>query len=109
MADAFEDFLKSGLAPLDRAPDRQFVLRLQAAIALEKQLAAHRSSLVREFARQLLALAAVAAGLWWVGKAAPVASWFAGSPAIGLAVLLSAFALLILRLGRPDGRRPAAR
>jgi len=38
-----------------------------------------------------------------------VAGWFAGSPAAGLAILLSVFALLILLFGRPEGRRPTVR
>ena len=104
MADGFEDFLKCELAPTDRAPDRQFAMRVRAAITLEERLAAHRSSLVRGLVKQLVALGAIAAGLWWVGKAAPVASWFAGSPAVGLAVLLAAFGLLLVLVGRPEGR-----
>jgi hypothetical protein len=109
MTDGFHDFLKSELAPPDRAPDRSFVTRVQAAIALEERLAAHRSSLVRGLVKQLVALAGIAAGLSWVGKAAPVASWFAGSPAVGLTVLLAAFAFVIVLLGRPEGRRWAVR
>src|SRR5215212_4385700 len=99
MADEFDHFLKSALAPSERLPDRRFVTRVQAAIALEERLAAQRSSLLRELARQLVALAAIAAGLWWIGRAPPVASLFAESPAVGLAILLAAFAFLVAILG----------
>ena len=107
MADQFDQFLKSRLAAPDRPPDREFVLRVQAMIALEEQLAARRSSEFRELAKQLVALAAIAAPLWWIGRAVPVASLFSQSPAVGLAVLLAGFAGLVGLLGRaPDSRAP---
>ena len=100
MADEFDRFLESALAPPDRLPDRKFVMRVQARIALEERLAARHSALVRDLLTQLIALAAVAAGLWWIGRAAPVANWFSQSPAAGLAILLALFGLLVLLLGR---------
>jgi hypothetical protein len=108
MVERFDDVLKAVLAPPDRPPDRRFVLRVQAAIMLEERLAARRSSLVRELAKQLVALAAVAAGLWWIGRAPPVASLFAESPAVALTAVLAGFGLLVAILGRrPDaGARP---
>ena len=100
MADQFEEFLSFALAASDRPADRKFVLRVQAAIALEERLAARRSSQLRELAKQLVALAAVAAPLWWIGRTAPVASLFAQSPAVGLAVLLAGFGGLVGLLAR---------
>ena len=106
MADEFERFLAAALAPEERAPDRQFVARVQAAILLEQRLAAQRSSLIRDLVRQIVAVAAVAAGLWWLGRAAPVASWFGESPAVGLAILVISFVCLVgLLSGR--SRTPA--
>ena len=103
MANQFGPFLKSAMAPAERLPDRMFVLRVQAAIALEEQIAARRSSLLRDLAKQVVALGAVAAGLWWISKAPPVASLLAQSPAVALAILLAAFAFLVAILGRrPD-------
>ena len=95
MADEFDRFLAAALAPEERAPDRRFVARVQAAILLEERLAAQRSSVLRGLATQLVALAAVAAALWWLGRAAPVAGWFGESPALGLGVLLTGFACLV--------------
>jgi len=76
-------------------PDRNFVARVQAAILLEEQLAAQRWSLMRSLVAQLIALAAVAIALWWIGRAAPLADWFAESPSFGLAILLTGFACLV--------------
>jgi hypothetical protein len=95
MADEFDRFLAAALAPEERTPDRRFVARVQSAILLEERLAAQRSSVVRDLVRQLVALAAVAAALWWLGRAAPVASWFGESPALGLGILLTGFACLV--------------
>ena len=98
MADEFDDFFAAALAPEERAPDRRFVARVQTAILLEERLAAQRSSLIRDLVRQLVALAAVAAALWWLGRAAPVAGWLCESPAVGLAIVISAFAFLVVLL-----------
>jgi hypothetical protein len=108
MADRFDQFLKSALEAPERSADRKFVLRVQAAIALEEQLAARRSSEVRELVKQLVALGAVAAALWWISRAAPVASLFAQSPAVGLAILLAGFASLVGLLGRRPDWSPSA-
>lgn len=105
MADEFDRFLASALAPQERMPDRDFAARVQAAIMLEEQLGAQRSSVMRGFVTQLVALAAVAAALWLIGGAAPLANWFADSPALGLAILLTGFGCLVgLFSRRSDGR-----
>ena len=103
MTDPFEAFLAAELAPPERLPDRQFVARVQAGIALEQQLIVHRRWLVAELFKELVALGAVAAGLWWVARA-PVTGSLAQSPAVALAVLLVAFALLIAAFGAAAGR-----
>jgi hypothetical protein len=104
MADDFDRFIASALAPPERAPDRQFVARVQAVVALEGRLAAQRRLLLPELLKQLAALSAVAAALWWIARAAPVASRFAESPALLLAILLAAFGLLVALFSS----RPAA-
>jgi len=109
MADEFDRFLSSALSPPESAPDRKFVARVQARIALEDRLAAQRSSLIRSLTHQLVALLAVAAALWWIGRAAPVASWFADSPSIGTAILLAAFACLVGLLALRSGAEPGLR
>jgi hypothetical protein len=91
MADEFDRLLAAALAPQERAPDRHFVARVQAAILLEERLAAQRSSLIQDLAWQLVALAAVAAALSWLGRADAVAGLAAESPAVALAILLVLF------------------
>ena len=95
MADDFDDFLASSLAPAARLPDRGFVAGVQARIAVEQQLAAERRGLVADLGKQFAGLLAVAAAVWVLGSAEPVADRFAASPAVALAVLLSAFGLLV--------------
>src|SRR3954447_2868856 len=103
MDERFDSLLRSALTTPEQLPDRRCVLRVQAAIAVEERFAARRSSLLRDLAKQIVALAAVAGGLWWISRAPPVASLFARSPAVGLAILLGTFAFLVLILGRrPD-------
>ena len=59
--------------------------------------------MIERLAEQLAALLAVAGALWWIGRAGPVAEWFVESPALGLAILLAGFALLVGALSlRPD-------
>jgi hypothetical protein len=95
MADAFDAFLTAALQPPESSPDRQFVARVQARIALEERFSQQRRAAVGTFAKQLLALGALASGLWWLGRAAPVASWRTDSPALALAMLLTGFAFFL--------------
>jgi len=108
MADAFERFLADSLAPPQRTPDRRFVSIVHSRILLEDRLAAERRTLVADLIKQLAALIAVAAALWFMGRAAPVAEWFAQHRAAGLAALLVAFGLLIALLSRRPGANPLA-
>ena len=105
MAEGFDGFLAAALAPAERQGDRKFVARMQAAIALEERLAAQRRLLLTELAQQLAAVAAVGLALWWIGQAEPVASRFSQSPALGLALLLTGFGLLVAVM---ISRRPGA-
>jgi hypothetical protein len=100
MADAFEQFLAASLAPPERMPDRRFVSAVHSRILLEDRLAAERRTLVADLIKQLAALIAVAAALWFMGRAAPAAEWFAQHRAAGLAGLLVAFGLLVALLSR---------
>ena len=91
MADEFDRFLADALSPMDRVADRAFVARVQAQVVLEERFRRARKALVRDLVQQLIALLAVAAGAWWLGRSAPVARWAAESPATSLAILLLAF------------------
>jgi hypothetical protein len=98
MADEFDLFLKPALEPRDRPPDRQFVARVQAVIVLEQRLAGERSLLLRRLVKELVALASVAAALWWFVRAAPIGGWVAESPALALVSLLAGFIFLMVVL-----------
>ena len=103
MADEFDSFLKASLAPGERLPDRRFVARVQGAIALEERLARQRRALAASLTSQLAALVAVAAGVWVIGRAEPVAEWLTSTPAIGLAIVIGGFtAAVALFAARPD-------
>jgi len=103
----FDRFLEASLAPPERLPDRRFVGGVQARIALEQQLAQEHGALRAALVKQLVALLAVAAGLWVVGRAAPVASWVAASPAAALAVLLCAFGCAVALFAQAEPRSVA--
>ena len=110
MADEFDSYLATALAAPDRNPDRPFIARVQARIALDARLAAERRAVVRRLGLELLGLAAVAAALLLLGRAAPVAELVAESPAVALVALLSIFALLIAVLSvQPVQRSHAVR
>ena len=103
MPEDFDRFLASALAPDDRQPDRKFVAGVQARIALEEQLAAQRRSLVSALVMQMIGLAAVAATIWLVARAAPVAEFFAPGSWLGVATLLAAFAFIVLLFSSAGG------
>ena len=102
MSDKFDRFLVSSLAPAEREPDRRFVATVQARILLDERLARERGALLANLAKQLFALFALAAGVWVITRAAPVASWFGEAPAMALAALVSAFAFFVFLLGRHE-------
>jgi uncharacterized membrane protein len=95
MSDNFDRFLAEALAPKPRDPDREFVARVQAHIRLEDYLRGQRRSAFRRLAVESLGLLFVAAGLIWLGRAEPVAGFFADSPGVALAGLLCGFGLLV--------------
>lgn len=95
MAEEFDRLLAGVLAPPERLPDRGFVARVHMRIALEERLSLERRGVIAKLATQLAALLAVAAGVWIFGRAEPLAEWLAGSPALGLAMLLAAFAAAV--------------
>ena len=102
MADAFDQFLEASLSPPERLPDRRFVAGVQARIMLEDQLARERHWLVASLAMQLAALVAVAAAIWVIGSAAPVAEWIAESPGFGLIVVIAAFGFAVAMFSRSE-------
>ena len=95
MNDAFERHLQSALAPRAGLPDRRFIAAVQARIVMEDRLAAEHRALIANLIKQLAGLVAVAAALWWVGRSAPVAHWFAQSPPLGALMLLAAFGFVV--------------
>jgi hypothetical protein len=110
MADEFDRFLASSLAPPERLPDLRFVSAMQMRIVLEDRVARHGRGLRDNLLRQMLGLSAVAAGIAVLSNAAPVAEWSARSPALGLATLLIGFLFVIAVLsGRPVEPAPSSR
>ena len=100
MADRFDEFLASSLVPPERLPDRRFVAAVQARIVLEEQLGRERRRLVAGFFTQLAGLAAVAAAVWVIGNAAPIAQSWAQFPGIGTLLLLLAFGSVVAMFSR---------
>jgi hypothetical protein len=100
MADEFDQFLASSLAPPKCGPDRRFVAAVQVRIEVEHQLQRQRHQLFASLGYQLIALFAVAAGVWWLARSASIAAWLAEFPAVAFAGLLVAFALLVALLSR---------
>jgi ABC-type transport system involved in cytochrome bd biosynthesis fused ATPase/permease subunit len=107
MADEFGRFLAGALAPPPRKPDRFFVASVQAHIALDDRLRAERAATVSDFALQLLALLAVAAGLIWFARSPQVAGAVGESPGVALLILVGLFSFLVLLLspGVPASNR----
>ena len=98
MADDFDRFLADSLAPPKRGADWAFVRLVQARIVLDDRLSAERRALLSGLLLKILALAAFAAGLLWVGRSPDVTGLAADSPAILLALLLGGFGFLVLLL-----------
>lgn len=91
MDDTFDALLAASLAPPERAPDRQFLLAVQARIALEERLAAERRAMIGGLTRQLAGLFALAAALWMFARADAVEVWATGAPAAAVLILVVAF------------------
>jgi hypothetical protein len=108
MADAFERYLASALAPHGRLPDRRFVASVQARILLDEQLRRNRRRIAASLGKQIAALLAVAAGVWVIGRAAPVAAFFDRSPPLGLALLIAGFAFVIALVSERAATEPSA-
>jgi hypothetical protein len=99
MADEFDDFLRSALAPDEREPDRAFVTRVQARILLDEALVAQRRGTLQRLGLQLLALVAITAAFVLLSRSPDIAAFIAESPAIALTALIALFSLLIAALG----------
>jgi hypothetical protein len=98
MDDGFDLFLRDALAPPVRPPDRDFVARVQRKVALDRLWRAQRRAALVRLGQEVLALAAVAAALIWIGRAPPIRGFATASPAAALATALFLFALLLLPL-----------
>jgi hypothetical protein len=96
MTDELDLFLAEALRPAEREPDRAFVARVQARIRLDEQVRAERSRALSLLARQVVGLAAVAAGAIWLARSPAIAGFAGESPAILLLALLAAFSFVIL-------------
>lgn len=105
----FEQLLAATLAPPNREPDVEFVLRVRLLCALDGRLRAERQARLGLFGRQALALAAFAAGLIWIGRAAPIEGFTGSSPALALIALLSVFAMLVAALAASSPGEPRTR
>jgi hypothetical protein len=108
MADDFDVFLRDALAPPARGPDRRFVARVQTTIVLEERMHAERRALLRQLGMQMLAVATIAAGLLWLGRAPAVAGFFERRPEIALSALLAGFTLMVVLVGSQAGGRRIA-
>lgn len=106
MADPFDSFLAEALAPPSRHPDRGFVARVQAAVALEARLEAERRSILRRFLAELIALVAVAGGLVWAARAEPLMAIASESPWLLMCGLLSIFVLIVAALSAQGSAVP---
>ena len=104
MPDEFDLYLREALAPPARKPDRQFVARVETLVVLDERLQAERRGLFHQLGVQVLAIAAVAAGLLLLGRAPAVAGFVEHSQAIALSALLAGFTLLML-VTVPTGAR----
>ena len=109
MADPFESLLAEALAPPERAPDRSFVRAVQTRIALEDQLDRQRRRLLSRLGFQVLALAAVAAGVLLLARAPELAESAAESPGLALAILVGGFSFVIAILASAPAARRASR
>ena len=109
MADEFDLFLREAMAPPARGPDRPFVARVETLVVLEERLQAERRNVLHQLGLEILALAAIAAGLLWLGRAPAVALFVERSPAIALSALLAGFTLLFLIVAMQAGGRAAER
>ena len=104
MAEAFESFLSEVLAPPTRDPDRAFVAKVQARMALEQGMEAQRRALFGKFFRDLLGIAAVAAGLIVMGGSPELLAFASESPGAVLAIVAILFSFLLLVIGRGGPR-----
>jgi len=100
MADEFDRFLASSLAPEERLPDRRFVAVVQSRILVEDAFKRERRVLIATLAKQLVGLFAVTAAAWTMGRAAPIAGFFERSPTTGFALLLAVFAFVVAMFSR---------
>ena len=105
MIDQFDTFLAAALAPEERAPDRAFTLRVNAAILIDDRLRAARRAALRELGLQIVAILSVAAALVGLLRSEVIAEFAAGYAPLTLGALLLLFALLLGLVIRPASTR----
>ena len=109
MDDAFDEFLRTSLAPAERPADRPFMLRVQARIAFEEKWQDERRTALAQLAWQVSAVAILAAGFLLISRAPTIVDFVATAPAVALAIALSVVGLLVLTLtARTSAMRPGA-
>lgn len=105
MADEFDRYFTSALAPPERTADRDFVVVVRSRILLDERAAAQRRRLLGDLAMQLVGLFAVTAAALWIGRDPQVAKLFAGAPFAGALILVTGFGLVIALFSRLSGAR----
>ena len=104
----FDQFLRESLGPEQRDPDRRFVARVQAQVRLDAQLSARKRAIGRRLLRDLVGIAAIAAGFVVLAESPAVTELATHSPQIFVAGLLAAFGSVVLLFSNPGGSRPFA-
>jgi hypothetical protein len=100
----FDQFLRESLGPEQRDPDRRFVARVQAQVRLDAQLSARKRAIGRRLLRDLVGIAAIAAGFVVLAESPAVTELATHSPEILVAGLLVSFGFVVALFsnsGRP--------
>jgi hypothetical protein len=96
----FETLLHEGLAPPERGADRAFTLKVERAVAEADLYRLWRGALLRQFASEGLAMAAIAASLATLAHIPGVRSAIDQAPGLIWPLLLMLFLLWLLVRGR---------
>jgi hypothetical protein len=100
----FDEFLRDALAPADRPEDLAFVARVQAVAKIQDRWAAERKVMWRRFARDMVALLALGAGVAAIMTAPSIAGMASGDRPLLLGSLIIGFGGWLSLLARTDSR-----
>ena len=100
----FDEFLRDALAPADRPDDLAFVARVQAVAKIQDRWAAERKAMWRRFARDMVALLALGAGVAAIMTAPSIAGMTSGDRPLLLGALIIGFGGWLSLLARTDSR-----